>query len=304
MKAGADRSMDIRRFLDEAKREVDACLDRLLPREDEEPPSIHRAMRYSVFAGGKRVRPILVLAAGGSVGGPREALLHLGSAIEMIHTYSLIHDDLPALDNDDLRRGVPTCHRKFGEATAILAGDALMTRAYQVLADLPEVPGGDATRLRIVREIAGATGTVDGMIGGQVVDLEQEGKETSTAMLEYIHRSKTGALLAACTRTSALASGASPSDLDALSAYGRHIGLVFQIVDDVLDVTESSAALGKTAGKDARVKKATYPALFGIEASRAKARELSAAAIEAVRGLGAAADPLRALAEFICSRTA
>lgn len=304
MRAGADSRMDIGRYLDDAKREVDACLDRLLPPGTQEPPTIHRAMRYSVFAGGKRVRPILVLAAGESVGGPRPALLHLGSAIEMIHTYSLIHDDLPALDNDDLRRGVPTCHRKFGEATAILAGDSLMTRAYQVLAELPDVPGGDATRLRIIREIACATGTIDGMIGGQVVDLEQEGKETSPATLEYIHRSKTGALLAACTRTSALASGASAVELEALSAYGRHIGLVFQIVDDILDVTESSAALGKTAGKDVRVKKATYPALYGIEASRAKARELSAAAVESVAALGAAAESLRRLAEFICSRTA
>jgi geranylgeranyl diphosphate synthase type II len=296
--------MDIHRYLEEARAQVDACLDRLLPAESDTPPTIHRAMRYSVFAGGKRVRPILVLASGESIGGEREALVELGSAIEMIHTYSLIHDDLPALDNDDLRRGVATCHKKFGEAIAVLAGDSLMTRAYQVLAELPDVPGGDTTRLRIIREIAYATGTVDGMIGGQVVDLEQEGKATTERTLEYIHRSKTGALLAACTRTSALASGAAPGELEALTTYGRHIGLVFQIVDDILDVTSTSAALGKTAGKDAKVEKATYPALYGIEASREKARALSAAAVESLRPLGARAEPLRSLAHFICSRSA
>jgi len=294
--------MDINRYLSEAKAAVDQSLDRLLPAESEEPPTIHRAMRYSVFAGGKRLRPVLVLASGESAGGNRETLLHLGSAIEMMHTYSLIHDDLPALDNDDLRRGQPTCHRVFGEAIAILAGDSLMTRCYQVLSELPGI--SDSERLTIVREMAYATGTVNGMIGGQVADLESEGKKVGAAMLEYIHRSKTGALLAVCPRSAALASGASPEKLERLTEFGRKIGLAFQIIDDILDLTGSSTDLGKTAGKDERVKKATYPALYGVEASRAKARELINAGIEDLRDFGAGADPLRGLARFILNRTA
>ncbi len=294
--------MDINRYLSEAKAAVDQSLDRLLPAESEEPPTIHRAMRYSVFAGGKRLRPVLVLASGESAGGNRETLLHLGSAIEMMHTYSLIHDDLPALDNDDLRRGQPTCHRVFGEAIAILAGDSLMTRCYQVLSELPGI--SDSERLTIVREMAYATGTVNGMIGGQVADLESEGKKVGAAMLEYIHRSKTGALLAVCPRSAALASGASPEKLERLTEFGRKIGLAFQIIDDILDLTGSSTDLGKTAGKDERVKKATYPALYGVEASRAKARELINAGIEDLGDFGAGADPLRGLARFILNRTA
>jgi geranylgeranyl diphosphate synthase type II len=296
--------MDVRSYLTAAKNDVDRCLDRLLPPEGEPPETIHRAMRYSVFAGGKRVRPTLVLAAGESVGAPRACLLELGSAIEMIHTYSLIHDDLPALDNDDLRRGRPTSHKVFGEAIAILAGDALMTRCYQVLADLPGVAGGHATRLSLIREISHATGTRDGMIGGQVVDLESEGKEIDEGTLEYIHRAKTGALLTACVRCGGIAGAAGPAEIEALTRYGRAIGLVFQIVDDVLDVTASSADLGKTAGKDQKVKKATYPALYGIEASRRRAEVLCAEAVESVAPLGEAAAPLGALARFIFSRTA
>jgi geranylgeranyl diphosphate synthase type II len=303
MAAEPDPGLEIAGYLAHSKEAVDGMLDRLLPAEGEEPATIHRAMRYSVFAGGKRVRPILILAAGESVGGARETLLHLGSAVEMIHTYSLIHDDLPALDDDDLRRGVPTCHKVFGEAMAILAGDALLTRCYQVLAELPAPPGGDATRLALIREIARATGTVEGMIGGQVVDLESEGKPIDDATLEYIHRSKTGALLAACTRCGGLASGASAEQLGALTEYGRAVGLMFQIVDDILDVTGSSAALGKTAGKDQKVKKATYPALYGIEASRQKARVLNAAAVEALAPLGDRGATLRSLAEFVFTRT-
>ncbi|MBP1594785.1 MAG: farnesyl-diphosphate synthase [Acidobacteria bacterium] len=294
--------MDIQVYLSELKAEVDRCLDRLLPGEHTDPVTIHRAMRYSVFAGGKRVRPILVLAAGESVGGVRGALLHLGAGIEMMHTYSLIHDDLPALDNDDLRRGRPTCHKVFGDAMAILAGDALMTRSYQVLADLPGV--ADPVRLAIIREIAFATGTVEAMIGGQVVDLEAEGKPVEASVLEYIHRSKTGALLTACTRCAALAAGADSGQLRALTEYGRKIGLAFQIIDDILDVTCTSEELGKTAGKDQKAKKATYPALYGIEASRRKARELILGAVEEVRDLGERAEPLRELAQFVCSRTA
>jgi geranylgeranyl diphosphate synthase type II len=294
--------MNISAYISESRKLVDAYLERLLPVEDEEPSTIHKAMRYSVFAGGKRVRPILVLASGESVAGDRDILLHLGAGIEMMHTYSLIHDDLPALDNDDLRRGRPTCHKVFGDAMAILAGDALMTRCYQVLADLPKL--SDSTRIRIIGEIAAATGTVNGMIGGQVVDLESEGKTISAKILEYIHSSKTGALLTACVRCGAIAAGAKTTELNALTDYGNKIGLVFQIVDDILDITSSSEMLGKTAGKDEKVKKATYPALYGIDASREKARELVDSAIEDIREFGNEAEYLRNLAQFIISRTA
>ncbi len=293
--------MDIQEYLSQSKGEVDRYLDQLLPAENDEPATIHRAMRYSIFAGGKRVRPILILAAGQSLGGRRETLLTLGSAVEMIHTYSLIHDDLPALDNDDLRRGVPTCHKVFGEAMAILAGDSLMTRCYQVLAELPGV--ADATRLAIIREIAHATGTREGMIGGQVVDLESEGKPIDPPVLEYIHRSKTGALLTACARCGALAAGAGNSELERLSEFGRKIGLAFQIVDDILDITTSSHKLGKTAGKDEKVKKATYPALYGIDTSRKIARDLISSSVEEIEELGAGAEALRCIARFIYDRT-
>jgi geranylgeranyl diphosphate synthase, type II len=294
--------MDPDKYIKESRKIVDQYLERLLPPDTQEPATIHKAMRYSVFAGGKRVRPILVLASGESLAGDREVLFHLGAAIEMMHTYSLIHDDLPALDNDDLRRGVPTCHKVFGEAMAILAGDGLMTRCYQVLADLPRIP--DSVKVSIVGELAAATGTIRGMIGGQVVDLESEGKAISPANLEYIHESKTGALLTACIRCGALAAGAGSEELRSLTEFGGKIGLVFQIVDDILDVTSSSEVLGKTAGKDEKVKKATYPALYGIDASRKKARELVAAALEDIRSFGNRAETLRALAQFVVSRTA
>ena len=294
--------MDIESYLTRSRKLVDEYLDRLLPPEDQEPPTIHKAMRYSIFAGGKRVRPILALASGESLRGDRELLLHLGAALEMAHTYSLIHDDLPALDNDDLRRGLPTCHKVFGDAMAILAGDALMTRCYQVLADLPRV--ADSIRIDIIREIAAATGTVQGMVGGQVVDLESEGKPIDARVLEYIHDSKTGALLKACVRCGAMAAGAGNSQLEALTKFGSKIGLVFQIVDDVLDVISSSRVLGKTAGKDAKVKKATYPAFYGVEASLQKARLLVDSALEDIREFDEEADALRAIARFILSRTA
>jgi len=294
--------MDIKEYLSVSKKLVDECLDRLLPVETEQPSAIHKAMRYSVFAGGKRVRPILVLASGECLSGKRNVLLHLGAGIEMMHTYSLIHDDLPALDNDDLRRGVPTCHKVFGEALAILAGDALMTRCYHILADLPGL--SESTRIDIIREIAAATGTVNGMIGGQVVDLESEGKEVSTRVLEYIHYSKTGALLRACVRCGGMAASASGEEMRSLTEFGGKIGLVFQIVDDILDVTSSSEVLGKTAGKDAKVQKATYPAMYGIEASREKARELVSSALEDIRSFGEKAESLRSLARFVVDRTA
>ena len=247
------------------------------------------------------MRPVLVVAAGESLAGNRDTLLHLGAAVEMIHTYSLIHDDLPALDNDDLRRGRPTCHKVFGEAMAILAGDALLTLAFHEVSVLPGVKS--RTALGIVRELSLAAGTIEGMIGGQVVDLESEGSPATAETLEYIHRSKTGALLTACTRCGALAAGASPAQLRALTDYGRKVGLAFQIVDDILDITESTEDLGKTAGKDEKVRKATYPALHGLEASAGKARELAREAVCALDGFGPPAEPLRALAGFIVSRT-
>jgi geranylgeranyl diphosphate synthase, type II len=294
--------MDISAYIAESRKLVDEYLDTLLPLESEEPETIHKAMRYSVFAGGKRLRPILVLASGESLAGDRALLLTLGAAIEMMHTYSLIHDDLPALDNDDLRRGRPTCHKVFGEAMAILTGDSLMTRSYQVLADLPGL--SDSARVAIIREIASATGSVNGMIGGQVVDLESEGRTIDARVLEYIHHSKTGALLSACVRCGALAAHARASEFHALTEFGNKIGLAFQIVDDILDVTSSSEVLGKTAGKDAKVNKATYPALYGIEASRKKARELVTSSLEDIRFFGDEAKALRGLAQFIISRTA
>jgi len=294
--------MNVTEYLAESRRRIDEFLERLLPPESEEPSTIHKAMRHSVFAGGKRLRPVLVLASGESLAGDPEVLLHLGAGIEMMHTYSLIHDDLPALDNDDLRRGVPTCHKVFGEAMAILAGDSLMTRCYQVLADLPKI--SDSARVWIIREIAAATGSVNGMIGGQVVDLESEGKAVSPKVLEYIHDSKTGALLKACVRCGAVAAGSEERELRALTGFGTKIGLAFQIVDDILDVTSSSEVLGKTAGKDAKAKKATYPALYGLEASRQKAHELVKSALEDIRHFGSHADALRNLARFVVSRTA
>ena len=293
--------MDIREYLSDSKRLIDQYLEKLLPGESELPATIHKAMRYSVFAGGKRIRPILVLASGESLEGNRSVLLHLGAGIEMMHTYSLIHDDLPALDNDDLRRGRQTCHKIFGEAVAILAGDALMTRCYQVLASLPGV--SDTVRIRIISEIAGATGTVNGMIGGQVVDLESEGKSVDADLLEYIHHSKTGALLTACVRCGALAASASQRELETLTEFGAKIGLVFQIVDDILDVTASSEELGKTAGKDEKVEKATYPALYGVEASREKALQLMESALQDIEVFGEKTEPLRELARFIVQRT-
>ncbi len=294
-------TMDIKAYLADSKNLVDQYLEKLLPAETVEPPTIHKAMRYSVFAGGKRVRPILVLASGETLGGNRSVLLQLGAAIEVMHTYSLIHDDLPALDNDDLRRGRPTCHKVFGEAMAILAGDALLTRCYQILAQLPGV--SDTTRIRIIGEVAGATGTVQGMIGGQVVDLESEGKPVTQENLEYIHHSKTGALLTACVRCGALAAVASDEELEVLTGFGSKIGLVFQIIDDILDITSSSEELGKTAGKDVKVAKATYPALYGLEGSREKARELAESAIEDIAVFGEHAESLRCLANYFVQRT-
>src|SRR6478672_9729453 len=258
--------------LEQGRLVTDQALEQLLPADTQYPSSIHQAMRHSVFAGGKRLRPILCMEAGRMLAGSLpEGIEELGAALEMLHTYSLIHDDLPALDNDDLRRGRPTCHKVFGEAIAILSGDALQTQSYEVLSRLKCPP---ESRVKIIEEIARGTGTVNGMIGGQVVDLEAEHSKPTAEMLEYIHRSKTAALITASLVSGGLYAGAKDSEVAKLRAFGLGIGLAFQIVDDVLDVTQTSEQLGKTAGKDTASEKATYPALFGIEASIRRADEL------------------------------
>jgi geranylgeranyl diphosphate synthase type II len=290
----------LKETLEQGQRLADSALDRLVPKEDEHPVSIHKAMRHSVFAGGKRLRPVLCIEAGRMVAGSvPDGIDELGAALEMLHTYSLIHDDLPALDNDDLRRGRPTCHKVFGDAIAILAGDALQTQAYEVLARL-RCPA--EARVRIIEEIAHATGTIDGMIGGQVVDLEAEHAQPTAEMLEYIHRSKTAALITACLVSGGLYAGAKDRQVEKLRAFGKSIGLAFQIVDDVLDVTQTSEQLGKTAGKDAASEKATYPALFGIDASLQKADSLVKDAFAELESFGERAEPLKELARFLVER--
>jgi geranylgeranyl diphosphate synthase type II len=287
-------------ILEEGRKLTDAALERLLPAADQRPSSIHRAMRHSVFAGGKRIRPILCLEAARAVAGEVPAgVEELGAALEMLHTYSLIHDDLPALDNDDLRRGRPTSHKVFGEAIAILAGDALQTQAYEVLAQL----GCSAeARVKIIEEIARGTGTVKGMIGGQVVDLEAEHRKADAEMLEYIHSSKTAALITASVVTGGIYAGGSKDQVEHLRCFGQSIGLAFQIVDDILDVTQTSAQLGKTAGKDLASEKATYPALFGIDESKRKAAALLQTASNALQEFGDRGETLKGLAKFLVER--
>jgi geranylgeranyl diphosphate synthase type II len=290
----------LKETLEQGQLLTDAALDRLIPLETQHPVSIHKAMRHSVFAGGKRLRPVLGIEAARMIDGSLpKGIEELGAALEMLHTYSLIHDDLPALDNDDLRRGRPTCHKAFGEAIAILAGDALQTQAYEVLAGL-KCPA--EARVRIVAEIAKATGTLDGMIGGQVVDLEAEHTRPSAEMLEYIHRSKTAALISASLVSGGLYAGAKDSQVAKLRAFGLGIGLAFQIVDDVLVVTQTSEQLGKTAGKDSASEKATYPALFGIEASVQKADALVSDAFAELEPFGERAGTLKELARFLVER--
>lgn len=294
-------TLHIQQYLDLAREHVDEELNRLLPQPEEFPSSIHSAMRHSVFAGGKRLRPILCFEAGRVFGDGSEDLLRRAAALELIHTYSLIHDDLPALDNDDLRRGKPSCHKAFGEATAILAGDALLTLAFEVLASDGSPPA--EIRLQVIRELAHAIGTRAGMVGGQVVDLEASDREVDEARLEYIHSSKTGALIRMSTRAGALYAGAGLQDSERLSLYGSKVGLAFQIADDLLDEASSTEALGKTAGKDARQHKATYPALFGIEESRRTARRLAEEASAAIRPFGDAGARLREIAFYLIERT-
>jgi len=290
----------LKQTLEQGQALTDAALERLLPASTQRPVSIHKAMRHSVFAGGKRLRPILCMEAGRMIAGSLPSgIEELGAALEMLHTYSLIHDDLPALDNDDLRRGRPTCHKVFGEAIAILAGDALQTQAYEVLSRL-RCPA--ESRVRIIEEIARGTGTIEGMIGGQVVDLEAERTRPDLATLEYIHRSKTAALIGASVISGGVYAGADERAVSSLRSFGQSIGLAFQIVDDVLDVTQTSEQLGKTAGKDTAAEKATYPALFGVDESLKKASELVESALASLDSFGSRTDVLKDLARFLVER--
>lgn len=287
-------------FLIVEQARVDAALDRLTPPAETHPETIHRAVRYSLFAGGKRIRPILCIQAAAAVSERDSGALEAGCALEMIHTYSLIHDDLPALDNDDFRRGKPTCHKVFGEAMAILAGDALFTLAMQTLVS---IPGLEPSRMvALVRELSFSAGTVDGMIGGQVTDIEGEKQAPTPELLELIHRAKTGALLRASVRMGGICAGANTGEAEALSSYGEHVGLAFQIVDDILDVEESSESLGKTAGKDAAQGKITFPAVYGLEASRRMAQEECARSHEALHLFGNRAQRLHEIADLIVHR--
>jgi geranylgeranyl diphosphate synthase, type II len=297
---------DVKAILREGVERTDAALERLLPPVTQVPASIHGAMRHSVFAGGKRLRPVLAMQAARMIAeaqgrpGLPERTEELGAAIEMLHTYSLIHDDLPALDNDDLRRGKPTCHVAFGEAIAILAGDALQTLAYQTLAGLKCEP---ARAVKIVGLVAEATGTVEGMIGGQVLDLEGEHSKPTAESVAAIHRAKTGALIRVSIVTGGVYAGADAEDARRLTEFGTKAGLAFQIVDDVLDITQDSEHLGKTAGKDVASDKATWPAVFGIEQSRRDAARLIAEAFTAVERYGAAGEGLKAVARYLVDRT-
>lgn len=305
--------MNLADYLTSKTAVVEQALNDLVPTVGERPVSIHKAMRHSLFAGGKRIRPILCVATAETVMGDEVlgkyddtdpvlvGLITTACSLELIHTYSLIHDDLPALDNDDLRRGRPTCHKVFGEALAILAGDALLTRAFQILAEmkgpLPCAP------TQLAAELSKAAGTTNGMIGGQVADLEAEGHSVDADELHYIHRSKTGSLIQASVRMGAAYANAGEQDFNSLSQYGYEIGLAFQIVDDILDVTQTSEALGKTAGKDGEQKKATFPSLYGLEASYERAEQHFADACGHLEHFGDRAKWLRAIAEKIVNRT-
>jgi geranylgeranyl diphosphate synthase type II len=294
--------IDIQRYLQEQRALVDAALSRYLPGEENHPQAIFQAMRYSVFAGGKRVRPILAIAAAETVGGTAEDVLPLACALECIHTYSLIHDDLPALDDDDYRRGRLTNHKVFGEANAILAGDALLTFAFELIGDARQwkqfVP---ARVVRVMHEVAYAIGTF-GMIGGQVVDLQMEGQDVDLPTLQSIHARKTGALIRTSVRSGAVLGGGSPAEVEALTSYGTHIGLAFQIMDDILDVRGDEQLMGKALRKDEERQKATYPRLVGLAESEMRAQAAVAAGIAMLEPFGERGAVLRKLAQFITAR--
>ena len=295
--------MNLEAYLHNRSALVDKALDRWLPAEGLLPLSLHQAMRYSVFAGGKRLRPILMIAASEAVGGTAQQVMHAACALEMIHTYSLVHDDLPAMDDDDFRRGRPTNHKVYGEATAVLAGDALLTEAFRLLSDAEanlSVP--PATVLRVIELVARYAGS-QGMVGGQVVDMESEGKEIDFPTLEYIHTHKTGGLILASVQVGALLGGGDEEQFTALTRFGGAAGLAFQIADDILDVVGDQAELGKTVGSDQARGKATYPALLGIAEARQRANELCDIAVGSLTLLGASAETLQLLARYIIDRS-
>ncbi len=299
---GYARPLPLPEFLTEARKLVDSELDRLLPAESVSPKNIHAAIRWSVFAGGKRFRPALLLAAGETFGAPRNSLIATACGLEMIHTYSLVHDDLPAMDNDDLRRGRPTCHVRFGEATAILAGDALLTLAFKTVSEDANLSA--PTRAILISEIANAAGTPEGMVAGQAYDLEAESQNVAAAELEKIHRLKTGALITTAARAGGMIAGTSKDELKAITDYAGQLGLLFQITDDLLDITATAETIGKTPGKDARSRKATYPALYGIEATRKHLASTHAAACAALARIDQPTELLRSIADFILQREA
>jgi geranylgeranyl diphosphate synthase type II len=286
-------------YLKDRSRMVDRALDTFLPRASVKPGTLHKAMRYSLFAGGKRLRPILALAAAEACGGDFQNALPAACAVECIHTYSLVHDDLPCMDDDDLRRGRPTSHKVFGEGVAVLTGDALLTVAFEILAQ------ARPTRLHptasLIKELATASGS-RWLIAGQVLDLEGEGQTLTRAQLQFIHQSKTAALLTTSLRLGAMSANAGPARLKNLTDFGQALGLAFQIIDDILDVTQTTEKLGKTAGKDEQSTKATYPALIGLERSRAEAHRLTEAALEALKPFGAKAVSLRQIAAYLLDR--
>ena len=291
--------MQLKNYLARQQRAVDRALDRFLPGEKTRPATIHKAMRYSLFAGGKRLRPILCLAAAEACGGAANAAMPLACAVECIHTYSLIHDDLPSMDNDDFRRGRPTSHKVFGEGIAVLAGDALLTIAFQILAHAKPTPRYDMRTM--LEELGGAAGSQK-LIAGQVADLEAEGQNTTRAALRYIHENKTAAMLGASVRLGAVSANATPAQLRAISEFGRSLGLAFQVIDDILDVTQTSEKLGKSAGKDVAAKKATYPAVIGLDASRREAQRLTRKAHNGLKPFGARGERLRQLADYLLVR--
>jgi geranylgeranyl diphosphate synthase type II len=294
--------MDIKSYLAKKKELVDRTLESLVPPAKTFPPAVFEAMRYSLFAGGKRVRPILTIAAAEALGAKTAGLLPIASTLELIHTYSLVHDDLPAMDNDDFRRGRPTCHKVFGEAMAILAGDGLLTMAFETLSDPRRLKSVPANRLlAIANEIATASG-VHGMVGGQVVDMQSEGKNVDFPTLEYIHTHKTGALIRASVRVGALYARAGKRQFSALTHYGEMVGLAFQIVDDILDITGNQEELGKDIGSDIKKGKKTFPSFYGLEESRRRAKEVADKAVAALKDFDKNADPLRELARYIINR--
>jgi len=293
--------MDIKTYLSRKRESVDEALERYFPKSMESQSTLHKAIRYSLFAGGKRIRPILSIAAFEAVGAKGEGILPFACGLEMIHTYSLIHDDLPAIDNDDYRRGRPTCHKVFGEAIAVLAGDGLLTEAFQLMTHPTSLSGLDGLILELVNEVARAAGLA-GMVIGQVVDIESEGKEIDLPTLEYLHTHKTGKMILAAIRVGAKLGGAKGDTLQALTAYGERIGLAFQIADDILNVEGNPDVLGKNTGTDATRRKATYPGVLGLQESKCRGAELVEGAVEALSRFGPEADPLREIARFIVAR--